>query len=94
MDARFIWENYLLVEESVTLEFPSLLSVRNFKAALQVYRSRHNQKMKNLGFTDSLELGTIVCEVISTLPTGETQVVVSMKAEERKSKPRFKIISE
>ena len=96
MDARFIWENYLLVEESVTLEFPTLLALRNFKAALQVYRARHNKRLERLGFEGEVERGSIICELLSTSSTpGSASSAVQVKVymgEEKRSKPRFKII--
>ena len=93
MDARFIWENYLLVEESVTLEFPTLLALRNFKAALQVYKSRHNKRLEKLGFSSEVERGSIICELLSTVPTPGSVVQVKVyMGEEKRAKPRFKII--
>jgi hypothetical protein len=90
MNAKEIFEDHLLIGESVTLEFDSHIALKNFKSALQVYKLRMTRLNASLGIepADILEGESILATTISSEPL---TVLFCVGAKEKKTS--FKIIS-
>ncbi len=92
MNSRQIFEDILLLDQSVTLSFNSRNAFNSFRNSLHTVRQRINSKMRELGMEDVTEGKSIQANIITETPEG-VQATFSLVARRKPAQTNYQIIS-
>lgn len=90
ISTKSIFEDHLLLDKRVTLEFPSLAAFESFKAQLRVYKSRYNKIINGIA-PEMLETRKIKLTHTQDKLTGK--LVATVWLDEAPKDPPFAFIS-
>lgn len=87
-----IYEEVLLLDKTITVEFNSLKEFNTFKVGLHISRARTEKHLKSLGFSEGKDFNISIFSKVVSSNTKNPPFTVEFCMKE-KDTPKYKIIS-